>query len=105
MVSPPEQCGCPVAVSKITVVHDGAGHPRAVFSRMEGFGTGQVSEGILHAPVLLWLDGNPRRPRVNLAGVDVPAEFIRLAPMKARCFNTDGFIRYPDSDYVAGNMG
>src|SRR5258708_13945990 len=96
MISPPEQRGCPTAVLKIAVVHDGCSHPRDVLRRMQCFRTSQMRKRILRAPILLRLYSESRGPRVDLAGINVPAKFIRLASVEARCFNPTQLVSQPD---------
>src|SRR5215475_15616405 len=87
MISSPDERAGPITAAEGTVVHDGRGHPLYVIFGVQLLGAGQVGEGVLRAPILRGLDSEPRRPRVNLAGINVPAELIRLASMKAGSFD------------------
>src|SRR5258708_14218829 len=71
---------------------------------MQSFGTDELREGVLCAPVLSWLNGEARGPGVNLAGVNVPAKFVRLATMKAGSFNAGKSVGEAGSDDVIGDV-
>src|SRR5690349_19250462 len=88
-VPPPSQQRCPIAIGEWTVVGNRGGHAINVVLRVKGFRADQVRKGILPAPVASWIDGEPRGPGVDLAGIKVPAIFVGFATMKRGSFKPD----------------
>src|SRR6185312_285891 len=92
LIPAPKQQRRPIASRKRTVVLHRRGHAPDVFSGGKLLRALQLRNGILQAPVLAGIGGDPGRPRIHLPGVDVPAELVGLAAMKSRGLQPDATV-------------
>jgi hypothetical protein len=60
--------------------------------------------GILPAPIFPRFDREPDGPGIDLALIDIPAEFVRLPAVEARSLDARDALRQSNGDHVRGNM-
>jgi hypothetical protein len=79
-----------------------SGMPSYVFilSRLKGFGTVKLSDGILNAPISCRLQSHTGGPRINFARVNIPMELIRLTSVKRGCFKSEPTLGQANRDDV-----
>lgn len=101
--APQERVG-PVPFSNWTVVDDGSGHAALILRGKERFWAGDLGVRVLRAPILRRLDGEARGPRIDGAGIDVPAGLIGLAAVKSAGLDTENSIGSAEGDDVSGDV-
>src|SRR5437762_7178667 len=72
---------------------------------MQRFGTGQMCDRILHAPIWRGIHGKTCGPGIDFASVEVPTVFVGLAAVEAGSLSAKNTVGEAERDYVVRDVG
>src|SRR5436190_20524281 len=102
-VVPEDDARVPPADARGLAVRDGGGGPLDV-ARLRRFRMLQMAGGDLRAPVGTRIERQPRGPRIDLAGIDVPSLFVRLASMETAERESEHAALRTERDDASGDV-
>src|SRR5436190_8034548 len=102
-VVPEDDARVPPADARGLAVRDGGGGPLDV-ARLRRFRMLQMAGGDLRDPVWTRIERQPRGPRIDLAGIDVPSLFVRLASMETAERESEHAALRTERDDASGDV-